>query len=165
MWSYSFYARGANKNGKDTGGYFLLCCFPPRLWRSDYIKQQTKTVSRGWGGGVHVARTCLRGPAVVWEDLHSEWHIKDEERTQTNRSQMTRWMRQGAVREKVRSDTTLNTPPVFTGRRRECEECLPSEPMPRAMALIKRCLVLPLKPSSWTDKCWEPPTPIWKKRK
>lgn len=68
-----------------------------------------------------------------------------------------RWLA-GCVRallEKVRSDTTLNTQPVFTGRRRECEECLPSEPMPWVMALIKRCLGLPFKPSSRTDKCWD----------
>lgn len=143
MWSYSFYARGANKNGKDAGGYFLLCWSPPppptlekRLRKTTNQNSVEGMGRRGRACGSHLPPLL---PPLLQKICTQSGTSKTKKRTQTNSSQMTRWMRQGAaLLEKVRSDATLNTQPVFIGRRRECEECLPSEPMPRVMALIKK---------------------------
>lgn len=81
---------------QDTSGSFLLCCFPLLERRLHKITNLNSVVEM-WGG-VHVARTCLPSSRCLRRFAFRVAHQRPRA-TQTNSSQMTRWMREGTVRE------------------------------------------------------------------
>lgn len=86
----------------------------------------------------HVAHMCLKAPASCCVHLHAERHMKDAAaQTKWTDDSLDAW---GCCQRKSeqKSNATLNTQLVFTGREQECKECLPSEFVPEWKVLIKR---------------------------